>query len=209
MHMPQRLLPSLLFCALTPVVTLAAHANTLLGTSVTGTLASGNPTPDPYITTTDFSPSLATIGPGAEFTGTLTFRNYTTFTITADFSATGLTVTTRSPLSYGEIAGNDTLILTFTDSAFLAPLSLQSYSCNTAVDPGCYQGSALTSSTISGSTVRLDIFDIRNGDIYNFTEPGTTAVTPEPSSFVLAATGLAGLAGMLRRRYAGEWANTR
>ena len=47
----------------------------------------------------------------------------------------------------------------------------------------------------AGNTLATDAFTL---DVTS----GTTAVTPEPSSFALLGTGLLGMAGVLRKRFA-------
>ena len=196
MLMPSRLLTHLLLLAAASAATVSAHADSLLGTSVSGTLSPGRT----YYNATNFS-SPAIIGPGVELKGTLNSPGYTYFNIDADFSDSALSISIVSPNAYGGLAGGNILSLQFTDSAFRTPFSLQSYSCSARACAG--NGPTVTTSFDSAnSTLKLLFSQISNGDTYVFTQDAAVAVTPEPNSLALAATGIAGMACMLRRRYA-------
>lgn len=181
----------------------AAKAD-LIGSNVTGAIT----THGVVNLTTQFS-SPAIVGSGVEFTGAVTDVRSFTYDITADFSATGLTVGITSPTDDGANIGSGFSIytLTFTDAAFGASMPETSLTCNSDIHSACniFGGppsfsNSLIGDTMIGSTLTLNFEAIASGEIFTFQTP---AAAPEPGSFALLGTGMLAGIGALRRRFCG------
>jgi hypothetical protein len=186
---------TLLACLL--VVSSAAKADAILGTAVTGSMTSLNPTL--LVTSPFISPAL--IGPGVEFFGTLHDTSFNQdFGISADFTAGGLILDITSLNPFSNLRTGTPipfLDLTFSDSAFLTPFHLTSYTCASGSNAcGFGIGSGIVSNTLVGSTLNLELNNIAAGQIYTFSD---VAPVPEPASLALLGTGLLGLVGAVKK----------
>ena len=170
---------------------LAAHADGI-GSPVTGGLFFDGAPTNYFNPSAGFVPSgfgnssgtTVTIGSGSEF-GFMDGANIDT----ADFTGSTLTVSDTV-----ESSGNDgPFKMTFTDAAFTGFTQ----------ESGTLDGFTFT---FSGDT--LDVFsvggEVTAGESLTTTFDYTTAaaVTPEPSGIALLGTGLLGVAGVVRRRFA-------
>ena len=174
---------AILLAALTTSV--AAYADGT-GTQVTGTFLVNHGTTNYFDPANGFVPpgfgnsagTTVTIGPGVEF-GFADGANFNS----VNFSGSGLNFIDISTL------GTIDFEMDFTDPAFTSFTQLTGY-------PG------LTYS-FSGDTLRLFRTTTLKPGIYDTTFRYTTnaAITPEPSSVALMATGLLGLMWMAWRRY--------
>jgi len=169
---------------------------------------SGNFTSNPAdtVVTTQFAPSTV-VGPGVEFTGSFYFFTFQeTINISVDFGPNDLTIVFTSPddlaafSSFKEIAG---LHFSGLPSSFTGYDTLN-YTCNPALGPLCDPGSVsgLSTENFSPGTLTLSFTKIVAGDTYVFGSPLTAPAIPEPSTFALLGTGMLGVAGGLRRRFA-------
>jgi hypothetical protein len=180
-----------------------AKADNLNGTTVTGSIT----TFDTILVTTQFT-SPAVVGPGVEFNGVVHVPSpNNTYDISADFYNGGLTVSmTRGNGS--SVRGPELMSLTFSDLDFVTPFTLQSATCAAGTNEcsdwtsGGNNPDFLSNNTLSGSTLTLGFTGLFSGTTYTFTDAPATAATPEPSAFVLLGTGLLGVAGVVRRRFA-------
>jgi hypothetical protein len=180
-----------------------AHADTLIGSSVMGSLS----TPIPALVGlgAPFSGPV-TVTAGSEFHGVVsTGPGDETFVVSANFSDSTLLISVSSADSGSFIYTQlnlDLVTLTFTDSAFTGPFSLTSYLC--VSNPSCgFAASGLGTNTFQDSTLTIGLNNLFAGQTYLFTETvAPTAITPEPSSIGLLATGMLGIAGMVRRKFA-------
>ncbi|CAN5646406.1 hypothetical protein BH10ACI4_BH10ACI4_30200 [soil metagenome] len=158
---------------------LTAHAD-LIGTSITGSLAFNGSSVN------SFAPTVATIGPGVEFS----YTDVVNIDF-ADFSGNGLTVSDTCLLSANDCAFNYAWIMQFTDSAF-------------------------TGLTFTNLTNALNVTYSLVGDTITITYPGgaplklaasstfslqsSSSPIPEPSTITLLGTGIMGIANLVRRR---------
>jgi len=178
----------------------AADAS-LIGTSLCATITPGTG----FTVPTQFT-SPATVGPGVEFTGTLHSTNFNEdFNISADFTATDLTVIFTSPnpaANIQSITSNTLVALTFQGfPPTFGGFANFTYACNPSLGTSCifasngyYQGS------VSGGSITYDFKNLFSGDTYRFYNPPSTSPVPEPSTFAMLGTGLLGAAGAFRRR---------
>jgi hypothetical protein len=181
-----------LSCALV-ALTGVAHAATFTGQSVNGTITS----PGGAFTTIVPFTSPAIVGPGIEFTSNSTDVFNQVWNVTADFSATALTIKFLTPASVNGNISNGTGVVDLAFSGFsgVTPLAFKSYNC-TPAGFACSTFSGGPNSTIVTSTASA--FDVkfgvlRTGETYVF------GVVPEPASWALMLVGF-GLVGIALRR---------
>ena len=189
--------------SLTASVLLAspAMADTLTGATIAGTFTSLlEPT---FLVISPFT-SPAVVGPGVEFTGTITSPFIiVTWNVDVDLSANGFTIgVTGSDVG---TAGNGIQSLIYEISlsglpSFVQGFALTSYNCDTSVNPGCLPENVngLRSNTFSNSAVTLDFNTIAGGQTYTFADVTAPVATPEPTTLALFGTGCLSMLGVFR-----------
>ena len=187
-----KLLQSLFVCCAFAVVQ-QAHAD-LVGTSVTGSLRFNGVPTNYFNAANGFVPAgygnssgspTVTIGPGPEFG-----FNDSANLDTANFTGNMLTITGECLRS--SCTGNGSVQYSFTDAAF-AGLNL-TFLSNGLNLTGSLNGTTLTLQQGTGIPA--------NGTASSTFSLTPAAVTPEPSSFALLGTGILGVIGVARKRFA-------
>ena len=160
-------------------ICVAAHADTLNGTTVSGTITGP--------TTPGFTTPTSSVGSTVEFTSAASNN----FLYTADFNDTGVlfTVSCNSTVRGCAAIGVTDFTATFTDSAFLGGTFDSALASSIGIEDFNYSptGSTLTITGKLGSI---------GSDALSF----SPAPTPEPSSIALLGTGLLGVAGVARKK---------
>ena len=166
------------------------------GQTVSATLTSPA---DSFIGTPQF-PSPVTIGPEVEFS-TIWSNNFDPdiWTIDVDFSNDSLTLSWTES-THGQTAafgGNGNINVLGIDLTFNQPI-LSNVSFSSLVSTSFWAGHSigLTVLTNDASSIDIQFHSMFTGDIYTF----DITTIPEPSSLLLAATGLSLIGLALRRR---------